>query len=740
MARPYHGMATGHDDKIAEMHIMTGKSSKLGESFITYYENIKTDELTRFVSSIEDIDSLGNWPSLFKGNALIRQPHTHLPNTLEKRCVSSFCNIAEKIWLTSRDEMPRFKYFHPIKLKKECKRNEPFISKNISIPFVEGITATKLLFYLQKSMINEPKSQSKLEILASALVYQAFEALEEFREAGKIKIIAKKLRPYPWEKKLEAAFLEAGRFIPIDNQLRDNCRKDIRKLGKDLQKEIRISQKSAPFRDAHLKNRLIKINNISLYGEEKAFTEWVKRIDSESIFSYLIDNTVDIDFETALYKVTEHDDPLHILFSQDLGLKQVSRVKKRDFDILQEWWPDFNPKDKIMWKTLLARSFREYCRRLWYNHVMPWTYQERYSMEVRDHFLDLAGVAVNELDGYSDILNFLEECHRLGDSIWISSENKLNIEPIAARMNPLYNEIDSNICVNEGLQSLVGHNLGYTSVTPQIEQLTTRRVDFLLITPLPEERDAVLKKLTGYKKLPPIEDDIHTYFQAEVNATFPDGRIGLYNVIVLPLIEIGQTQAATATTTAIDRWRPRFIVVIGIAGGIGAKGVKIGDILIADKIVNYELQKVTPEGPEIRWDPHQVDQRLLSASNNFIDDESWKNLLLVKRPGQGEPRHFKGTIASGDKVVAFKEFLKRTQENWPKVIGVDMEASGAAKAAFQSSVPPGFFMVRCVSDLADENKDSAYVKRWRLYACDVAASYTIALLRSGPIPMSNDTR
>jgi hypothetical protein len=43
-------------------------------------------------------------------------------------------------------------------------------------------------------------------------------------------------------------------------------------------------------------------------------------------------------------------------------------------------------------------------------------------------------------------------------------------------------------------------------------------------------------------------------------------------------------------------------------------------------------------------------------------------------------------------------------------------------------------MVRGVSDLADQKKDSAEVKAWRKYACDIAAVYTIALLQSGPVP------
>jgi nucleoside phosphorylase len=62
-----------------------------------------------------------------------------------------------------------------------------------------------------------------------------------------------------------------------------------------------------------------------------------------------------------------------------------------------------------------------------------------------------------------------------------------------------------------------------------------------------------------------------------------------------------------------------------------------------------------------------------------------------------------------------------------------MEAGGAASACFQAKDGPGFLMVRCVSDLADKQKDSATVEKWRSYVCEVAAAYAIGLLQSGPV-------
>jgi hypothetical protein len=64
-----------------------------------------------------------------------------------------------------------------------------------------------------------------------------------------------------------------------------------------------------------------------------------------------------------------------------------------------------------------------------------------------------------------------------------------------------------------------------------------------------------------------------------------------------------------------------------------------------------------------------------------------------------------------------------------------MEAAGVASATYESVKKPGFFMVRGVSDLADEMKNSRQAQKWRPYACAIAAAYTVALLQSGPVPL-----
>ncbi|HEX8199649.1 MAG TPA: NACHT domain-containing protein, partial [Isosphaeraceae bacterium] len=261
-------------------------------------------------------------------------------------------------------------------------------------------------------------------------------------------------------------------------------------------------------------------------------------------------------------------------------------------------------------------------------------------------------------------------------------------------------------------------------------------VDFVILTALEEERDALHALLPDVRRLPPGEEDSRVYYRSDLPVTLADGRRGVYRLATLSLAKMGRVNAATATADAIRRWRPRFVLLVGIAGGVSTQGAALGDVLVSDQVVDYELQKLLPDGPEVRYEVHRADQRLLEAAANF-PDPGWPVLPLPRRPRKGQPTRRIGPIATGDKVDA-AGVLHRYRGAWPKLIGIEMEAGGAAAAVFQSAHRPGFFMVRGVSDLADPAKDSASVGRWRTYACAVAASYAVALLRSGPVPLDPD--
>jgi nucleoside phosphorylase len=268
------------------------------------------------------------------------------------------------------------------------------------------------------------------------------------------------------------------------------------------------------------------------------------------------------------------------------------------------------------------------------------------------------------------------------------------------------------------------------SITEKGDVFQDQEADIVILTALSEEREAILQKLPGHELLAPSQNDIRTYHKAslkyETNET-----IGIYNLIILSLPGMGRVHAAIATADAIRRWKPKYILLVGIAGGVSSKGVNIGDLLIATQIIDYSLQKVYPKDTEIRWEVQQVDQRLLDACKNHVDNQ-WVDAIRVERPTPGQVNKFYGPIASGDRVIAYEKVLNELQETWKKMIGVEMEAGGVSTAVSLYPRKIGFFMVRSVSDLADAQKDTPQVDQWRQYSCDVAATYTIEFLKTGP--------
>lgn len=259
-------------------------------------------------------------------------------------------------------------------------------------------------------------------------------------------------------------------------------------------------------------------------------------------------------------------------------------------------------------------------------------------------------------------------------------------------------------------------------------------VDFVIVTPLVEERDSFLARLPDYRKVPPSEEDIRTYYTAELPVHFSDGSTATYSIIVLPLTRMGHVDAASATGDAIRRWNPRYVLLAGIAGGVKKAGVRIGDVLISDQVVDYELQKLGEGKPDMRWQVHRVDQRLLIAAQNF-QDESWHD-TAARRYDKRQPTIHFGPVCTGNKVIADESLIEQFRDVWTKLIGVEMEAGGVANAASQASRQPGLLMIRGVSDLADDDKGSGWVKRWRPYACQIAAAWTIEFLKSGPVPVT----
>jgi nucleoside phosphorylase len=229
---------------------------------------------------------------------------------------------------------------------------------------------------------------------------------------------------------------------------------------------------------------------------------------------------------------------------------------------------------------------------------------------------------------------------------------------------------------------------------------------FLIISALQIEHYAVLKRLHIHKRLEPTGA---VYVSLEDAKNSPIG-------IALALSEPGRLNAAVLTTKAFQLWRPEVILLVGLSGGFNNAGVFHGDILVATEIIDYEQQKLTMDGSEVRLRSFFVSKNLLNAAISTASKKWWKDL------GNTPNVHF-GPVFSGEKIVASKTFSEQLQELRNDALGIEMEGSGVATAVNHD--PTEFLMIRGVADYANETKSDVFQD----IACNAAAQFATAVLQ-----------
>jgi nucleoside phosphorylase len=220
--------------------------------------------------------------------------------------------------------------------------------------------------------------------------------------------------------------------------------------------------------------------------------------------------------------------------------------------------------------------------------------------------------------------------------------------------------------------------------------------------------------------------------------TVPSSVPGVPHRVATTLQTRDGTRDAAASVTNLIRSFPslRSILMCGIAAGVPAGGVGLGDIVSATEgIVDYAHLRATDEGLALRRAPGDISASFLDADHRLAQLEirgsrPWTTVLAAlerdnaafrRPPVPGEPAVHRGAFGSSD-VLLRDAKLRDGLARRHRVIAFEMEASGVAAAARLHERE--WFLVKGVSDLADRNKDD----RWHGYAAAASAAYVRALL------------
>lgn len=256
----------------------------------------------------------------------------------------------------------------------------------------------------------------------------------------------------------------------------------------------------------------------------------------------------------------------------------------------------------------------------------------------------------------------------------------------------------------------------------------SRRVDYLIITALEHERDAVLSKLRA-RRLPKRGSDVYTYYEAWFANERPEGLD--YRIIVTSATVMGPLAAGALTSAALRRWQPDHLLLVGIAGGMPEEA-SVGDVVVPQFVASDILGRYGGDDRRtVRWVSYEVDESMLDSAMNFRD--GWQDLIEAEPPEPVTSRRRAAVVLSGGNVVASPAIAAQYGEAWDGKAGaIEMEAAGVAAATRGFKKRPAFFMIRGVSDPVNSLSNDEIKERWRAYAADVAAAYAIGLIRSGP--------
>jgi nucleoside phosphorylase/tetratricopeptide (TPR) repeat protein len=268
------------------------------------------------------------------------------------------------------------------------------------------------------------------------------------------------------------------------------------------------------------------------------------------------------------------------------------------------------------------------------------------------------------------------------------------------------------------------------------------RADIAILTVIPEEYEAVLASLACHGCQTTLDSGSSsvTNLYGWVTGAIPDVQERLYQIVVGMVAQPGPSWMANAVSATLARYKPRYILLVGIAGGFHQDGLTRGDVAISTVIYDYEYGKVAADfQPRLDF-TYQTDSALLtSAISLHARDKSWaaRDRQSGSAGNEGVPKLLAGAVASGSKIIdnAGNTFFAQVLKVWPRLLAVEMEGAGAAAAietAKAASANVGFMMVRGISDMPKkggeeqhEEGNKAERDKWKRYAATTAANFTI---------------
>ncbi len=200
--------------------------------------------------------------------------------------------------------------------------------------------------------------------------------------------------------------------------------------------------------------------------------------------------------------------------------------------------------------------------------------------------------------------------------------------------------------------------------------------------------------------------------------------------VVTAISGYGKVAAAATTACVIQGFEVTAVVFGGVAGGIGP-GVNIGDVVIADRLVQHDFdaspifdRHVIPSlgTAEIPADPDLTAQ-IKAAADRYVGTRAAGEMQEMPAPlfDVSKMRIHQGLVASGDRFIGNSAEAVTLQGDLPGVLAVEMEGAAVAQVCAEQKTP--FAVFRLISDRADQDAEVDFIS----FVSSVAAPLTAGI-------------
>lgn len=187
-------------------------------------------------------------------------------------------------------------------------------------------------------------------------------------------------------------------------------------------------------------------------------------------------------------------------------------------------------------------------------------------------------------------------------------------------------------------------------------------------------------------------------------------------VVVVKQLQKGLTAAGVLSTKLIKNFRPKYLVMLGICGGV-KNAVELGDVILATEVVEFTSGKLTNDIQlEKMFKPEPRYLSVGAEIKEVINKDFSSDISDITSKYNYKERELKGFTVINGPVVSGPFVLQNETVIDTFIIpynrdvrGIDMEAYGVLYAAEHSYLPkPKVIICKAVSDFADEYKNNTY--------------------------------